>query len=63
MKRLIKGGEVVFSDRTEVCDLLIEDGKIVKIAKNIAPDGDTDVIDASNKTVFPGIIDMHVHLR
>lgn len=63
MKRLIKGGEVVFSDRTEVCDLLIEDGKIVKISKNIAPDGDTDVIDASNKTVFPGIIDMHVHLR
>ena len=63
MKRLIKSGEVVFSDRTEVCDLLIEDGKIVKIAKNIAPDGDTDVIDASNKTVFPGIIDMHVHLR
>ena len=63
MKRLIKGGEVVFSDRTEVCDLLIEDGKIGKIAKNIAPDGDTDVIDASNKTVFPGIIDMHVHLR
>ena len=63
MKRLIKGGEVVFSDRMEVCDLLIEDGKIAKIAKNIAPDGDTDVIDASNKTVFPGIIDMHVHLR
>ena len=30
MKRLIKGGEVVFSDRTEVCDLLIEDVKIVK---------------------------------
>lgn len=63
MKKLIKGGEVVFADRTKVCDILIDGSKIVKIAENIAPDGDTEVIDAAKKTVFPGIIDMHVHLR
>lgn len=63
MKKLIKGGEVVFADKVRVCDILIEDGKIVKTDKNIALDGETEVIDASKKTVFPGIIDMHVHLR
>ena len=35
-KLLIKGGTVVFSDRCEECDLLIEGKKIVEIAKNVA---------------------------
>lgn len=32
-KLLIKGGTVVFADRHEICDILIEDKKIIKIAK------------------------------
>lgn len=62
MNKLIKGGEVVFPDRCERADILIDGTKIVKIAKNISADG-CEVIDATGKTVFPGIIDMHVHLR
>ena len=62
MKKLIKGGEVVFADGTEVCDILVDGSKIEKIGKNLDGKG-CEVIDASGKTVFPGIIDMHVHLR
>ncbi len=59
---LIRGGNVVFNDKTEISDLLIDGKKIVKIAKNIKAD-DADVIDAKGLYVFPGLIDMHVHLR
>ncbi|MBQ9729374.1 MAG: dihydroorotase [Clostridia bacterium] len=59
---IIKNGNVVFSDRVEKKDLLVEGGKIVKIANEINKTGET-VIDASGLHVFPGLIDMHVHLR
>ncbi|MGI5919547.1 MAG: amidohydrolase family protein, partial [Christensenellales bacterium] len=42
-------------------DVLIEDGVIKAIGHNL---GDADkVIDAAGKTVFPGFIDLHCHLR
>ena len=34
-KLLIKGGTAVFADRCEVCDILVDGKKIVKIAKNV----------------------------
>ncbi len=59
---IIKNGNVVLKNSVEKKDILIENGKIVKIADSIAANGDT-VIDATGKHVFPGLIDMHVHLR
>ncbi len=41
-------------------DILIEDGKIVKIAPNIEADG-ARIIDASGKAVTPGFVDIHRH--
>ncbi len=63
MKTLIQGGEAVLLNGVEKLDILIEDGKIKKLAKNIKAQPDYVVIDAGGKTVIPGIIDMHVHLR
>jgi len=63
MKKLISGGDIVLRNSVEKCDILIDDKKIVKIAKNIKPEADYEVINANGKTVIPGIIDMHVHLR
>lgn len=60
MKTLIQGGNVVLKDRIEKCDVLIEDGIITGIGSGLEGD---EVIPASGKTVIPGIIDMHVHLR
>lgn len=47
--------------RLEAHDLLIRDGKIVAIGRNLAP-GDARVIDARGKLVLPGIIDCHSHI-
>ena len=59
---IIKNGNVVLKNSVEKKDILIENGKIVKIADEIPANGN-DVIDACGKHVFPGLIDMHVHLR
>lgn len=59
---IIRNGNVVLKDSVEKKDILIEGGKIVKIAANIPANGGEE-IDASGKHVFPGLIDMHVHLR
>ncbi len=63
MKTLIKGGQTVLLNGVEKLDVLIEGGKIVKLAKDIEVQPDYKVIEAAGKTVIPGIIDMHVHLR
>jgi len=60
-KLLIKNGQVVFPDRVEKSDLLINGKIIEKIAVNIEENCKT--INAEGLYVFPGLIDMHVHLR
>ena len=59
---IIRNGKVVLKDSVETLDILVKDGRIAKLAKNIPSDG-SEEIDASGKHVFPGLIDMHVHLR
>lgn len=62
---LIKNGLVV-DPTTNICqkmDLLIEEGKIKELAEEIEAEKGETIIDASNKIVAPGFIDMHVHLR
>ena len=59
---IIRNGNVVLKNSVEKKDLLIENGKIVTIADCIPANGSQE-IDASGKHVFPGLIDMHVHLR
>ncbi len=64
MKLLIKSGRVMdpASKTDEVSDILIENGKITKIAKQIKGKADK-TIDAKGCFVMPGFIDLHVHLR
>ena len=61
---LLKGGRVIdpAAKRNEICDVLIEEGIIRKVGKDLSADG-AEVYDASGKIVAPGFIDMHTHLR
>ena len=59
---IIRNGNVVLKNSVEKKDILIENGKIVKIAENIPANG-SEEINANGLHVFPGLIDMHVHLR
>lgn len=59
---IIRNGNVVLENSVEKKDILIENGKITRIADEIPANGGRE-IDAAGKYVFPGLIDMHVHLR
>ncbi|MDD5654703.1 MAG: dihydroorotase [Candidatus Omnitrophica bacterium] len=64
MKLLIKGGRVIDpgNDLDDILDILVDGGKIAKVARNIALDS-AEAINAEGKVVIPGLVDMHVHLR
>lgn len=66
MKIIISGGRVLDpqSGMDEIMDILIEDGKILKIAAHLAsPEPGISIIDARGLVVAPGLIDVHVHFR
>src|SRR5579862_4400127 len=65
-KLLLKGGRVVdpANGRDGAFDVLIDGGRIARVAKDLPRDGDATVIAiASGLVIAPGLIDMHVHLR
>jgi dihydropyrimidinase len=60
---IIRGGDVVFP-RTGVCatDLAIRDGRIAALFSPGSRElNATEIIDAKGLTIFPGVIDPHVH--
>lgn len=64
MRILLKNGRLIdYKTQTdEVTDILINDNKIEKIAKNISEEADK-IIDCTDFNIIPGMIDMHCHLR
>jgi len=64
MKCIIKDGRVIdpANKVDAVLDVLVSNGKIEKVGKGIKEKG-ARVIEAKDKIVAPGLIDMHVHLR
>lgn len=64
MKILIKNGRIIdpANNIDGILDILIENSKISKVAKNIKNSAEK-IIDATNKIIIPGLVDMHVHLR
>jgi len=61
---LIKNGRVIdpANKIDAILDVFIQDDKISRVAKDIQTQAET-IIDAGNKIVAPGIVDMHAHLR
>ncbi len=74
MTLLLRGGRIIDPSQNldAQMDLIIENGKIAKIGKNIhKPDntsrkpasGEINILDLKGKVVVPGLVDMHTHLR
>ena len=62
---VIRGGRVIdpSTGGDAVADVMIDDGRIGAVGRNIgSPDGAVE-IDARGKVVAPGFIDLHTHLR
>lgn len=59
---LIKNGKIhdAIHEAVQIADILIKEGKIVAIGKDLVDDG--DVIDANGFDIYPGFIDAHAHL-
>ncbi|HYK73634.1 MAG TPA: dihydroorotase [Pseudoneobacillus sp.] len=59
---LIKKANLFTDKGLEIVDVLIKDGKIVKIDQEISELNES-IIDAKGLLLAPGFIDLHVHLR
>lgn len=65
MKRLFQGAEIASEDSPKLtrADVLVEDGKIVQVASQIAAADGIEVTDCSGKIILPALFDVHVHAR
>src|SRR6201997_273429 len=59
---VLVNGRVVTATDTYASDIAISNGKIEAIGKNLPRDNAKKIIDAANKYVLPGGIDVHTHL-
>src|SRR2546423_6675868 len=64
------GGDILIKNATvmtavkgtlDATDILVQNGKIARIGKNLTAPASVKVIDATGKYVTPGIIDCHSH--
>ncbi len=62
MALLIRGGRVVTAADDLVADVLCEGEVVTRVAPQIDPPQDAEIVDATGKYVFPGFIDPHVHI-
>ncbi len=62
---LLTGGRVVdpANEIDAIADVLLLDGKISAVGKNLPAPAGVERFDARGKIVAPGLIDLHVHLR
>ena len=61
MSILIKNGNIITATDNYIADIYIEDEKVKIIGKDLSIKADKE-INSSNKFVFPGGVDPHVHL-
>ncbi len=62
---LLRNGNLIDVETGRVrtgTDLLIQDGLIQKIGKNVTPPASATILDATGKWLLPGLVDSHIHL-
>ncbi|HDN76189.1 MAG TPA: allantoinase AllB [Acidilobales archaeon] len=60
---VVRNGTIVTPDGIYQADIVIEEGVIREIGKNLSKPSGFEVIDAKGMLVLPGIVDEHVHMR
>lgn len=63
LELIIKNGTVFYQNKFQKVNILINKGKIIEINKKLKSNKAKKIIDAKNKTIIPGIIDIHFHVR
>ena len=62
---IIKNGQVLLFEEGGFVkrDILVKDGKIIKVAEGISPkEAGEEIVDAKGKFITPGLIDAHSHI-
>jgi dihydroorotase (multifunctional complex type) len=60
---LIRNAQVVSATDVKKADILIQDDRFVKIAREMTMPADAEIIEAQGWLALPGLVDIHVHLR
>lgn len=63
MKYILSNAQILKQGRLVDSDVLIDHGNIVSISSRLSEMPDCISIDCSGYVIFPGLIDVHVHLR
>ena len=61
MTTLIKNGTIITATDTYKADLLVKNGIISEIGREISKIA-SEIIDAADKWVLPGAVDIHTHI-
>ncbi len=61
MTTLIKNGTIITATDTYKADILVKNGQVSEIGREISKIA-SDIIDAADKWVLPGAVDVHTHL-
>ena len=54
--------EHIVATRTGIYDVLIEDGQVQQVDKNIVVTGDVEIVDAQKQLLVPSFREMHIHI-
>ena len=60
---IIKNGKVFYKNKLQAKNVIVNNGKIIAISKNIKSFEAKKIIDARNRTIIPGVVDVHFHVR
>lgn len=63
MRICFKHAQVWKDGSLRLADILVSDGRIVSIGDRVSCPTDTVCVEVHNAVIFPGFVDVHVHLR